>query len=136
MQNNYGMPSNQYFNPYAMPGQTGTNNRPQLQQYAFVNGIEEANAYPVIAGQSMLLMDQNASLCYMKSVDATGKAKLTFYKLDEMDEVSAREYILSQQPQSEYVSRKEYDALNKKLEDILKRLDSKQPKKEVKEVNA
>lgn len=74
-----------YYDPYRYtgfapyyPGTTTAvpSNYPQYQQtptFAWVQGIEAAKAYNVSPGTSMMLMDSEHPVIYVKSVDATGK---------------------------------------------------------------
>lgn len=114
MQNNYnygyGQPSSQ---------------RSQLQQYAFVNGPEGAKAYQMQPNTVMMLMDADNPLCYKKETDAFGKASLRYFKLEEVDEAAIRSMFQPQAQVSDYASKEDIDAINKRLDDIFKRLDKK-----------
>lgn len=77
------------------------------QILAWVQSEEEAVKYPLAAGQSLFLMNQNDSYLYMKSVDQLGKT--TFMKkrlVDETDNHNDNKPDLS-----EYIRREEIDNL-------------------------
>ena len=73
-----------YYNPYGYNpygANTAVGWYPQTQVYqqttapsfAWVQGIEAAKAYAVPAGSSMMLMDSEHPVIYIKTVDSTGK---------------------------------------------------------------
>ena len=72
---------------------------PQLQQYMppftpqppqnsiqWVQGVEGAKAYPVGAGNSVLLMDSDNQYLYIKSADNTGLPTLRIFEYTEITE--------------------------------------------------
>lgn len=59
------MPMNQMNQSYSQGGGT--------QGFVWVQGEAGAKAYPVAAGVSVLLMDSEAPVLYMKSTDASGR---------------------------------------------------------------
>ena len=80
--------ANNYFNPYGYTNyapyapQTQTalpsaypqyTTVQQTPSFAWVQGIEKAKAYNVPAGTSMMLMDADHPVIYIKTVDATGR---------------------------------------------------------------
>ena len=108
-----------YNNNYGVPYPSSY---PQLRQYAFVNGIEGAKAYQVMPNQTMLLMDSDKPVVFMKTADAIGKSTLRYFNLIEMDEVEAiKQY--QPQPTPEYVSKSDFDALNARLDSLLKMIE-------------
>ncbi len=117
-----------YNNPSFIPP------KPQTNQYSFVNGIEGAKSYMLMPGNTMLLMDADNPVCYMKSCDANGIPNLRYFKLEEMDEATAR--ALTQpvaKPQVDYATKEDFNSLNKKLDELMKKFD--RPVKKDKEVN-
>lgn len=75
---NWNQPQPQYYQ------QTSYQNQPQMQQpqqnqptgntgFVWVQGEAGAKAYPVAAGNSVLLMDSEAPVLYMKSTDSSGR---------------------------------------------------------------
>ena len=57
--------------------------------FAWVQSEEEGTKFPLAAGQSIFLMNQNADYLYMKSVDQLGKT--TFIKKRLVDETDNKE---------------------------------------------
>lgn len=106
------------YNPYG--NYQPTRQQPQLNTYAFVNGLEGAKNYPVPTNQSMLLMDSTQSVCYLKSVNALGQMVLKCFKLAE---VSEADLTLPAQPTIEYATRADLESLTKRIEKL-------EPKKE------
>ena len=123
------MPFNPYgqFNPYQqqygsfqqpyLPPQQTPQQQPQTNLYAFVNGVEGAKSYQVPAGSSVMLMDSEQPLCYMKQANAMGQASIRYFKLTEVDESTARGK--QAQAQVDYVSRSEFDELAKKVNGLM-----------------
>lgn len=98
------------YQPYQQPIQQNiqqpvTQAIPQ-QIMTWVQNEEEAAKYPLAAGQSMFLMNQNDSYLYMKSVDQLGKT--TFIKKRLVDESDNHDKPMDL---SEYIRREEIDSL-------------------------
>lgn len=87
---------NQY-QPQATPNQPANNG------IVWVQGHEGAKAYPVAAGNSVLLMDSETSVFYIKSTDASGMPQplRTF----DYNERKAQEAA----PTEEYITREEFE---------------------------
>lgn len=115
------MPYDQFgnFTPYPQAGY----NRPAPPQnvYAFVNGLEGAKSYMVQPNQTVLLMDSEQPVCYMKSANAMGQGTLRYFKLKEVSEADIRTPVL--QPQANYVTQEQ-------LAELVKRIEKLEPKKE------
>ena len=96
--------------------------RPQLNQYAFVNGIEGAKSFQVIPNQTMLLMDSDNPICYMKQANNMGQSIIRYFKLEEIDENKVKEIIETKPKDNiiEYASKSDIDTLNKRVEDLTK----------------
>lgn len=101
--------------------------QPQTNQgFVWVQGEAGAKAYPVAAGNSVLLMDSENPVLYMKSTDASGRPlPIETYDLVKREPVSTQPVIPKpQQPQvdlSEYVKMSDLEAkvqelVNKALE--------------------
>ena len=58
----------------------------QTNTYAFVNGVEGAKSFIVQPNQTILLMDSDAPICYMKQSNGLGQASLRYFKLVEVKE--------------------------------------------------
>lgn len=107
---NFNNPYNAY-NPYAnmyQPQQQPI----QQNQYAFVNGIEGAKSYLMQPNQTVLLMDSDAPMCYMKTSNQLGQSTLRYFKLTEVTETSSK-------PNVEYALKSDLDALKEKLDLLL-----------------
>lgn len=79
----------------------------------WVQGEEAAKAYMVAAGNSVLLMDSEASTFYLKSTDQSGMPQpLRVFDYTERTQKQAPALPQTQ----EYVTRQEFDALAARLE--------------------
>ena len=90
--------------------------------YTFVSGLDGAKSYPIMPGQSLMLMDSNNPVCYMKSADNMGTPTLKCFKLVEITEQE-----LSKKPSDpETIALKEeVTALNKRIDDLVKLMEGK-----------
>lgn len=79
--------------------------------FAFVNGIDSARTYQIPYGGSVLLMDTEKPMFYVKSTNQTGQVSLKSY---EFKEVQIKE------PSSDFVTKEQFDSLNAKLDQLLK----------------
>jgi hypothetical protein len=89
-----------------------------LRQYTFVNGLEGAKAYPMLAGQTMLLMDSDKPIIFMKTTDAIGKPSLRYFLMKELSEEEIQKQY-APKPTQDYVSKEDFNALNEKLNNVL-----------------
>lgn len=110
---------------------------PQMQQPAqsnqsliYVQGEAAAKSWMVGAGQSVLLMDSENPVFYIKSADASG-IPLPLRVFDYKERTQNTPQGVPQAAQSEqinlddkYVTRQEYDALQGKYMEILERLNN------------
>lgn len=110
---------------------------PQMQQTAqsnqsliYVQGEAAAKSWMVGAGQSVLLMDSENPVFYIKSADASG-IPLPLRVFDYTERAQNTPQNAPQSPQSEkinlddkYVTRQEYDDLQGKYAEILDRLNN------------
>lgn len=114
-------PYNPY--PYGVP-QYGGYQPAQSQQsntYAFVNGIEGAKSYPMAPNQTVMLMDSDNPIAYMKTSNAMGQATIKYFKLVETNEAELKGQM-SAKTEKEYVTRTDFDALSTKVGYILKKM--------------
>ena len=103
---------------------------PNLNHYAFVNGIEGAKSFQVSPNQTMLLMDSDSPIVFKKTTNNIGQSTIEYFKLVQIKESEAREIITPQVNNGgEYVLKSDFDELNKKLDDLLSKIGSE---KEVK----
>ena len=87
--NNYGYQGptpGQYQGAY--PGMQ--NQSKQYNQFAYVNGIEGAKAFPMVPDSKMLLMNQNEPVFYMKVSNMLGQSSITAYSFHEITEQPAQ----------------------------------------------
>lgn len=115
------------YNPYGYNNYNGYNfnqypQQPQSNQYAFVNGIEGAKSYQMQPNQTVLLMDSDASVCYMKQSNSIGQSTLRYFKLVETSEQELRGVT----PQTEYVLKSDFDTLNSKVNELINSLTKKE----------
>lgn len=128
---NFYNPNNIYGYPYnpGMPNERQNNNYqnlpPVLKQYAFVNGIEGAKAYPLMPNQMMLLMDADNPILYRKTSDSMGKSTIDYFTITQVSENQVRDILTPKQP--EYALKSDINAINSKIDELLKALN---PKKE------
>lgn len=112
----------QQFNPQVagmqMPAQ------PQAQQGTpiWVQGEGGAKSFLVAPGQSLILMDSEAEVFYIKSTDASG-VPLPLRVFDYKERVTGvqRPAQAAQNPAMEYVTRAEFDALTAKIAEMTAR---------------
>ncbi len=67
----------EFNNPYQV--RTNINN-----QYAYVNGIEGAKAYLMNPNQTMLLMDSDEPIFYLKTSNQLGQASIRIFEFKEV----------------------------------------------------
>ena len=112
----YGMNYNMYNNPSYQ-----TNN--QFNQYAYVNGIEGAKSFQMQPNQTMMLMDSDNPMCYMKSTNNIGQATLRYFKLVEVSENDLKSN--NTQAKQDYVSKSDFEALVKRVDELTKPKEDK-----------
>lgn len=100
-------PFNGYQNqaPQAEPQQTTS--KPSLQ-VPWVNGEVGAQAYLIAPNSTVLLMDSDNPIFYIKTSDLSGKATIQAFKYEEL-----RQAPQSQSPM--YVTREEFESFKKSL---------------------
>lgn len=84
----YANPYNSY-NPYNLAsGVTGINSpyQSQRQEIIKVNGREGANAFAMPANSSVLLLDINQPIIYLKQTDGGGYANVTTYTITPIEQ--------------------------------------------------
>lgn len=96
---------------YPTPPQT---NQQQNTSIVWVQGEAGAKAYPVAAGNSVMLLDSEKSVFYIKSTDASGMPM----PLRTFDFTERTAPAVSNEPKfnpNDYVSRKEFEELKSSL---------------------
>lgn len=88
--NNYSNFPNSYnnlFNPYTV-GMAGTNpyQPNSRQEITKVNGRDGANAFPLSANSSILLLDINNPVVYLKQADGGGFCSVTAYGITPIEQ--------------------------------------------------
>lgn len=122
-----------YFNPYGFPpykqpdynhpNYYGSNfNQPKLNYYAFVNGIEGAKSFQVAPNQTMMLMDSDSPVVYMKTANSLGQATLRYFKLVEVNENEIKSPISSEFSLESL--KKEVEELKAKYNEIVSKFES------------
>lgn len=115
------MAYNNYYNPYYQPQMTM---QPQLQTQQTNNGItwvqgeNAAKSYPVMAGQSILLMDSENPVMYIKSTDQSGMP-LPLRVFDYTERTELRSQSVQEQ-KTDYISRNEFEAFRDEIRAELK----------------
>lgn len=108
--NNFSQP-NQGFNPlhsnfnsgnfYPINNPIGSNTAAGSNQYFYVNGIEGARAFFVPANSSVLLLDSDSNMFYIKTSNSSGQSSIKNYTYSEVDT----------NKNTKYVSREEFEQL-------------------------
>lgn len=114
-----------FYNPYGLYPYSpygNNNNQPttQTNQYAFVNGIEGAKAYPVMPNQTMMLMDNDNPIIFMKTANSLGQTTLRYFKMIEINE---NDLHVNNNPSVQYALQSDLDAINKRLDDLTKKME-------------
>ena len=85
-------------------------------QIQWVQGEAGAKAYPIAPGSTVLLMDSESSVFYIKSSDATGIPQ-PLRAFDYTERIREGSTSVSD---VDYVTRKEFDELKKMIDDLTK----------------
>lgn len=115
------MPYNPYpYSPYGAPNYGYAQpSQPQANTYAFVNGIEGAKSYPMGPNQTVMLMDSDNPVAFMKQSNAMGQATIKYFKLVETTEEELRGKPVT--PSVDYATKADLEALAKKVEALTKK---------------
>ncbi|MBP5598392.1 MAG: hypothetical protein J6Y02_23700 [Pseudobutyrivibrio sp.] len=90
----------------------------------FVDGEKEANLYPVAPGKSAFLMDKNASVFYIKSVDQSGVAMpLRIFDYTERKSETKPEETKAK---DNYATKDEFESFKTEIKTLISEI--KQPK--------
>lgn len=106
-----------YYPPVGTGYQPMFSSQQQLNnQIQWVQGEAGAKAYPIAPGSTVLLMDSESSVFYIKSSDATGIPQpLRSFEYTER----VHDNTLNTDS-GDYVTRKEFDELKKMIDDLTK----------------
>lgn len=123
----YGAYYPNYSYGYNQPNNAPQNNQQQqLNQYAFVNGIEGAKAFQMPCNQTMLLMDSDKPIVFMKSTDNLGKASIRYFKLIEVTEADLKGQNVQVDKSVDYVTKNEFKELSNRFEELLEKVNKKE----------
>lgn len=103
--------------PQFMPQTQSTNNQQQTtNNLIWCQGEASAKSYPVGAGQSLLLMDSENPVMYIKSTDQSGMPlPLRIFDYKERLKESVEPVKTVAEPKVDYISRDEFEALREEL---------------------
>ena len=95
--------------------------QPQQQQQSggglvWVQGEAGAKSYMVANGSSVLLMDSERQCFYLKSCDAAGMPSMRIFDYQERKAAP-----IPEEQAAEYVTRKDFEALQNRVEELVKR---------------
>jgi len=91
--------------------------QPRTNQYAFVNGFEGAKAFQVQPNQMVMLLDSDNPIVYKKTANSLGQCTIEAFNL-----VPIKEEVKTN---DEYVSKAEFDALVKRIDELTKKESDK-----------
>ena len=83
MQNNYFPATYQPYYQYQQPTYQPQTNYTSQSGITWVDGVSSARAYPVANGTSILLMNSNENVFYIKSADQSGMPSIRIYDYSE-----------------------------------------------------
>lgn len=116
-------PQSYYQNPQPYYGMA--QNQPTMPQNAsagsgngmiWVQGEASAKAYPVASGQSVLLMDSEESVFYIKSTDQSGMPQpLRIFDYSERKAVTPKENVPVTDRKEDFVTRSEFEAFKRSI---------------------
>lgn len=113
--------NNPYGYPYSIPSQPKTN------QYAFVNGIEGAKSFQVQPNQMVMLLDSDNPIVYKKIANSFGQATISCFKMVEINENELKG--INNQSSVEYATKAEFEALQKKLDELYSTINTNKEEK-------
>lgn len=102
------------YNPYGIQPNYGyqpSYPQPAQNSYVFVNGIEGAKSYVMSPNQTMMLMDSDAPIAYLKQSNAMGQSTIRCFRLVETTE----DEIKGASKPSQFVTREEFQAFKDSL---------------------
>lgn len=103
------------------------NQQTQTTQCAFVNGLEGAKAFQMLPNQTIMLMDSENPILYMKTANGMGQSTLKYYKLVETSEQEIRNQNVVQpqqvQPNVEYALKSDVNDLSKRIDELSKKCE-------------
>lgn len=104
----------------------------QSSGITWVQGENSAKSYPVAAGQSILLMDSESPVMYIKSTDQSGvPLPLRVFDYKERSQSTSNSV---QTQKTDYISRNEFDAFRNEIRAELRQFTSSSSKQNTKQV--
>lgn len=92
--------------------------QPQMNVFAYVNGIEGAKAYPVAPATTIILFDSDNAVFYKKTADINGKATLEAYEYKNASTKKEEPKIDT----DNFVTKKDFESLKKKFDTLQKEI--------------
>jgi hypothetical protein len=113
----------QYYQPnqFQYAPQAPNNQQTQTNNLIWVQGENSAKSYPVSAGQSMLLMDSENPVMYIKSTDQSGMPlPLRIFDYKERAQAHSEHAQTAAEPKIDYISRDEFDAFKNEVREEIR----------------
>lgn len=102
----------QYYQQQYMPQMINNNQAQQNDGITWVQGENSAKSYPVAAGRSVLLMDSESPVMYIKSTDQSGvPLPLRIFDYKERSQSTSNAH----EQKTDYISRNEFDAFRNEI---------------------
>lgn len=99
-----------------------------IQAVRFMNETE-AKAYIVTPMQKELLVDREKGIAYLKSADNMGQSSCRIFKFEETNDTAPKQIdtsiFLTKDESMNFVSKKDFDALEEKIEGLRSLMKSK-----------
>lgn len=119
-----------YNGPYTIPSTAVPMQQTQTQNtFAWIQGEEAAKAYPVAPGNTIVLIDSDKPVMYMKTADLSGRPQPMQIRYlvskEEFDKI--HNVKMSNQNEEEFVTKEYFDKCMAELDNkyVIKRRDNK-----------
>lgn len=96
---------------------------PQPNNYFYVNGVIGAKSFQLQPNQTVMLMDSDSPMCYMKQSNGMGQSTLRYFRLVEVSENDLNPTTDVKQTNNEYVLKSDFEVLSKRLDDLSKKVE-------------
>lgn len=83
----------------------------QMNTYSYVNGMEGAKQYQIMPNQSVLLMDSENPMFYLKTANQMGQSTIRAFRFEEIKPKEER-----------YATEESVAELSKKMDEIMRSL--------------
>lgn len=116
---NYGYPYGNIYQPFNNQPQQNYQ-QPQMNQFAFVNGIEGAKSFQMLPNQTIMLMDSENPIVYMKQSNGVGQSTLKYYKMTEISEQELKGQNSPNNAQNlqDYALKTDIENINKRIDEL------------------